>query len=101
MMTAYCTSKSELPLREPDQLAIPSPPNQLIILFTGLRHGVREMRYAIIIGASLAATDEDALGFNASGSTPPRIAFLCIPKARINEEIPQHIIQRRANVLSR
>ena len=112
-MAANCTkialSESGLPLREPRQLAIPSPPNQLV-LFNGLRDSGRGggsggVRYGhAIIGASLAA-DEDALRFGASGSAPPRFADpsrrLCAAKAGIDEEVPQHVVQRRADVLSR
>ena len=102
-----CTSNPKLPLREPSQLAIPSPPNQ-IILFTSLRHSGRDsgsggVRYAIF-RAGLAA-DEDAFRFDASSPTPPWFAVtirrLCAAKAGIDEEILQHVVQRRADVLSR
>ena len=100
-------AKSELPLCEPGQLAIPSPPNQLI-LFTGLRRSHRDgaggARYAIF-GAALA-TDEDAIRFDASGSTGARFAVpsrrrLCANKTGVNEEIPQHCVHGPADVLSR
>ena len=59
----------------------------------------------VIVGAILAC-DEDTLRFDAGDSTPSRFAavssFLCcIAKARIDEEILQRVVQRRADILSR
>ena len=120
-MAAYCTdctfkkkikkSKSELPLRKPDQFAIPRPPDQLV-LFPRLRRsccrdsGRNRMGCAIVIVGVILACDEDTLRFDAGDSTPSRFAAVssfrrCIAKARIDEEILQRVVQRRGDILSR
>ena len=110
--------KSELPLRKPDQFAVPRPPDQLV-LFPRLRRsrhrdgGCNKMGctiVAVIVGAILTC-DEDTLRFDASDSTPSRLAAIsssfrrrrrrCVAKARIDEKVLQRVVQRRADVLSR
>lgn len=60
----------------------------------------------VIVGAILAC-DEDTLRFVAADSTPSRFAAAavsscrrCVTKSRIDEEIPQRVVQRRTDILS-
>jgi len=107
----FKNKKSELPLRKPDQFAVPRPPDQLV-LFPRLRRsccrggGRNRMGCPIVIVRAILTCDEDTLRFDAGDSTPSRFAAVssfrrCLAKARIDEEILQRVVQRRADILSR
>jgi hypothetical protein len=62
---------------------------------------------AIIVVGVILACDEDAFRFGfEAGDSAPSLQFgissnSCVAKARVDEEILQHVVQRRADVLPR
>lgn len=98
--------QSVLPLRKSGQLAIPTPPNWLVLLFTHLCSKRVDIAQALVWPR--LAGDQNTFRFDTGRRPAP--SWLAVPncrrvivttKAGIDDEIPQRLVQRRASALSR